>query len=126
MILGLNGFVWISVGTTSERREGGEGFDGEAVYSDKNDVSRLFGFRNLLIYVTGLKEISPESRAAISTVANVVRILARHNVPLTDSLIADAYAWIASSGEGPGPISHEDGERMVSSVTGMDIGMVNV
>jgi exosome complex component RRP4 len=39
IILGLNGFVWVSSGTTEERREGGEGFDAEGVYSDKNDVS---------------------------------------------------------------------------------------
>ena len=39
IILGLNGFVWVSVGTTTEKREGGEGFDAEGVYSDKNDVS---------------------------------------------------------------------------------------
>lgn len=38
VILGLNGFVWVSSGTTAERREGGEGFDAEGVYSDKNDV----------------------------------------------------------------------------------------
>lgn len=42
IILGLNGFVWISSGTTSERREGGEGFDAEAVYSDKNDVGTSY------------------------------------------------------------------------------------
>jgi len=41
IILGLNGFVWVSSGTTEERREGGEGFDAEGVYSDKNDVSHL-------------------------------------------------------------------------------------
>jgi len=40
IILGLNGFVWVSSGTIEERREGGEGFDAEGVYSDKNDVSR--------------------------------------------------------------------------------------
>jgi exosome complex component RRP4 len=39
IILGLNGFVWVSSGTIEERREGGEGFDAEGVYSDKNDVS---------------------------------------------------------------------------------------
>lgn len=39
VILGLNGFVWVSSGTAAERREGGEGFDAEGVYSDKNDVS---------------------------------------------------------------------------------------
>lgn len=43
VILGLNGFVWVSSGTTAERREGGEGFDAEGVYSDKNDVSRSKG-----------------------------------------------------------------------------------
>ena len=37
--MGLNGFVWVSAGLTTERREGGEGFDAEGVYSDKNDVS---------------------------------------------------------------------------------------
>ena len=40
--MGLNGFVWVSAGMTVERREGGEGFDAEGVYSDKNDVSLGF------------------------------------------------------------------------------------
>lgn len=31
--------MWVSSGTVAERREGGEGFDAEGVYSDKNDVS---------------------------------------------------------------------------------------
>lgn len=35
----MNGYVWVSVGTSQEKREGGEGFDAEGVYSDKNDVS---------------------------------------------------------------------------------------
>lgn len=39
IILGLNGYVWVSLGTTQEKRDGGEGFDAEGVYSDKNDVS---------------------------------------------------------------------------------------
>lgn len=39
IILGLNGYVWVSLGTTQEQRDGGEGFDAEGVYSDKNDVS---------------------------------------------------------------------------------------
>jgi exosome complex RNA-binding protein Rrp4 len=44
IILGLNGFVWVSSGTIEERREGGEGFDAEGVYSDKNDVSLALVF----------------------------------------------------------------------------------
>jgi exosome complex component RRP4 len=39
VILGLNGLVWVAAGTGEDRREGGEGFDAEGVYSDKNDVS---------------------------------------------------------------------------------------
>jgi exosome complex component RRP4 len=38
LILGLNGYVWVSMGTAVEQREGGDGFDAEGVYSDKNDV----------------------------------------------------------------------------------------
>lgn len=39
VILGLNGYVWVSNGTSQGRREGGEGFDSEGVYSNQNDVS---------------------------------------------------------------------------------------
>jgi exosome complex component RRP4 len=39
VILGLNGYVWVAAGVKQEHREGGEGFDAEGVYSDKNDVS---------------------------------------------------------------------------------------
>lgn len=41
VILGLNGYVWVSNGTSQARREGGEGFDSEGVYSNQNDVSRI-------------------------------------------------------------------------------------
>jgi exosome complex component RRP4 len=44
IILGLNGYVWISMGTDLEKREMGEGFDAEGVYSDKNDVSCFGSF----------------------------------------------------------------------------------
>lgn len=54
-------------------------------------------------------------------VANVVRVLAGHNVPLTDTLIADAYHWLTASAEGQESISSEDGDRMVAAVTGVDV-----
>lgn len=41
VILGMNGFVWVSLGTKQESREGGEGFDAEGVYRNDNDVSSL-------------------------------------------------------------------------------------
>lgn len=39
VIIGMNGFVWVSLGTSEAVREGGEGFDSEGVYRNDNDVS---------------------------------------------------------------------------------------
>lgn len=39
VILGLNGYVWVSMGTPQDNREGGDGFDAEGVYRADNDVS---------------------------------------------------------------------------------------
>jgi exosome complex component RRP4 len=38
LILGLNGYIWISKHLKEAEQEGGEGFDAEAVYSNQNDV----------------------------------------------------------------------------------------
>jgi exosome complex component RRP4 len=38
LILGLNGYIWVSKHTKDSEQEGGEGFDAEAVYSNHNDV----------------------------------------------------------------------------------------
>ena len=39
LILGLNGYVWVSKHVKENEQEGEEGFDAEAVYSNRNDVS---------------------------------------------------------------------------------------
>lgn len=39
LILGLNGYIWISKHVKESQQEGEEGFDAEAVYSNQNDVS---------------------------------------------------------------------------------------
>ena len=38
LILGLNGYVWVSKHVRASEQEGEEGFDTEAVYSNRNDV----------------------------------------------------------------------------------------
>ena len=38
LVLGLNGYIWISKHVKEFEQEGEEGFDAEAVYSNKNDV----------------------------------------------------------------------------------------
>ena len=42
LILGLNGYIWVSKHVKEFEQEGEEGFDAEAVYSNKNDVSEIF------------------------------------------------------------------------------------
>lgn len=42
LILGLNGYIWISKHIKEINQAGEEGFDAEAVYSNKNDVCVLF------------------------------------------------------------------------------------
>ncbi|ORY21899.1 putative exosome complex exonuclease rrp4 [Naematelia encephala] len=106
IILGLNGFVWVSAGTSESQREGGEGFDAEGVYSNVND------------------DISPEGRRAIAEVANLIEVFAAYDVPLSDTLIADGYAWITQqrkSRPSSGAIRGGEAERMVFEVTGLDI-----
>jgi exosome complex component RRP4 len=39
LILGLNGYIWVSKHVKEINQVGEEGFDAEAVYSNKNDVS---------------------------------------------------------------------------------------
>lgn len=38
LILGLNGYIWVSKHVQEINQEGEEGFDAEAVYSNRNDV----------------------------------------------------------------------------------------
>ena len=42
LILGLNGYIWVSKHVKDNEQEGEEGFDAEAVYSNQNDVSNRF------------------------------------------------------------------------------------
>jgi len=46
LILGLNGYIWVSKHVKENEQEGEEGFDAEAVYSNVNDV-RAFSLLTL-------------------------------------------------------------------------------
>ncbi|KAI0079099.1 exosome complex exonuclease rrp4 [Panus rudis PR-1116 ss-1] len=75
LILGLNGYIWVSKHVKESEQEGEEGFDAEAVYSNRND------------------DIDDATRTAISRVSNIIRVLASHFVPLTDSVLLNGYEW---------------------------------
>lgn len=40
------------------------------------------------------QDIDDATRAAVSRVTNIIRILAAHFVPLTDTVLLDAYEWV--------------------------------
>ena len=95
VILGLNGYIWISKHVQANEQEGEQGFDAEAVYSNQNDVRTLLSFvqPHEIEMLPVQKDIDSATRTAISRVSNIVKILAAHFIPLSDTLLLDAYAW---------------------------------
>ncbi|KIY64413.1 hypothetical protein CYLTODRAFT_380968 [Cylindrobasidium torrendii FP15055 ss-10] len=102
LILGLNGYIWVSKHVRQSDREGEEGFDAEAVYSNQNDV------------------IDDATRTAISRVANIIRILATRFIPLSDSILLQAYEWtIEQDHQVPDLLQEDFGDALVASVTNL-------
>lgn len=95
LILGLNGYIWVSKHINQNRRPGEEGLDAESVYSNQNEVSlhpRMIyeSFRSTLTFSKG---IDAPTRMAISRVTNLIKVLASHFVPLSDVILLEAYEW---------------------------------
>ncbi|KAF8629047.1 hypothetical protein AX15_003547 [Amanita polypyramis BW_CC] len=101
LILGLNGYIWVSKHVKENEQEGEEGFDAEAVYSNQND------------------EIDSSTRVAISRVSNIIRVLASYSVPLSDTVLLEAYDWIMEQEGDVNDILREDlGAGLVAAVGG--------
>ncbi|GAB1518448.1 Exosome complex component rrp4 [Rhizoctonia solani] len=99
LILGLNGYIWVSKHVKEINQVGEEGFDAEAVYSNKNDP------------------IDTTTSRAIIRVCNIIRVLARHHVPLTDHLIEQAYEWVIDQNiQIVDILNEENGESLVANV----------
>jgi hypothetical protein len=58
---------------------------------------------------------------AISTIATLVQVLAAHDVPLSDTLIDDAYAWYDHNAAGV-PLDEAMARKMIEAITGVDVG----
>ncbi|KAJ7461798.1 exosome complex exonuclease rrp4, partial [Mycena galericulata] len=100
LILGLNGYIWVSKHVKENEQEGEEGFDAEAVYSNRNDF------------------IDDSTRIAISRVANIIQVLASHWVALTDALLLEAYEWtVENDMDAKSLLSEEVGDALVSTIT---------
>jgi len=95
----LNGYIWVSKHVSKNEQEGEEGFDAEAVYSNQNDA------------------IDDSTRAAISRVSNIIRVLALNFVPLTDALLIDAYEWsVDQEGATKDLLQDETGDAMITAI----------
>ncbi|CAK5261906.1 unnamed protein product [Mycena citricolor] len=100
LILGLNGYIWVSKHVKENEQEGEEGFDSETIYSNLND------------------DIDAATRSAISRVCNIIRILASHFVPLSDILLLESYEWaLDNETDAKGLLSEEVGDALVASIT---------
>lgn len=65
-----------------------------------------------------LQDIDSATRTAISRVTNIIRILSRHSIPLTDSIIAQAYDWAMEqdNNEVKEMLADDYGELMVQAL----------
>ncbi|KAH8830735.1 exosome complex exonuclease rrp4 [Flagelloscypha sp. PMI_526] len=82
LILALNGYIWVSRHVQEHEQEGEEGFDAEAVYSNRND------------------DIDNATREAISRVCTIISTFASHWVTFSDTLLLSAYEWTLENAPG--------------------------
>ncbi|TFK39453.1 hypothetical protein BDQ12DRAFT_603522 [Crucibulum laeve] len=99
LILGLNGYIWVSKHVKESEQEGEEGFDAEAVYSNQND------------------DIDESTRTAISRVTNIIRVLSSHFIPMSDMLLLEAYEWtVDQEGNAKDLLQEDFGEALIASI----------
>ncbi len=64
----------------------------------------------------------PESRIAIALVSNLIVLLARHSLPLTDSMLLSAYNWVTNSGLTAAALLQRDVEEdLLRNVVGLHL-----
>ena len=61
--------------------------------------------------------IDDATRAAISRVSNIIKVLAAHFVPLTDVVLLEAYEWaVEQENSVKDLLSEEVGENLVANI----------
>ncbi|KAH0836471.1 hypothetical protein J3R83DRAFT_8080 [Lanmaoa asiatica] len=92
-------FISLPSNTVQDSDHGEEGFDAEAVYSNQND------------------DIDIATRTAIARVSNIIRLLADHFIPLTDTRLLEAYDWVVEQEVDTKDLVHGDvGDALVAMV----------
>lgn len=99
-------------------QEGEDGFDAEAVYSNQNDVCKIPSSVLFRLCLLALQNIDSPTRTAISRVANIIRVLSTHFVPLTDTLLLEAYEWsVEQEGDTKDLLQEDVGDALVATIT---------
>ena len=63
------------------------------------------------------QDIDEPTRGAIARVANIIHVLAAHFVPLTDTILLEAYEWSVEQEEADKGLFQEDiAEALVASL----------
>lgn len=69
------------------------------------------------IFDLALQDIDAFTRVAISRVVNIIRIFAAHFVPLSDTLLLEAYEWtLEHEGDVKDLLQDEVGDALVSTI----------
>ena len=77
------------------------------------DHPRLTIFLN-----TWAKDIDDATRSAVSRVSNIIRVLSAHFVPLTDTILLNAYEWAVEQDGSIKDLLQEDiGEALVAAIS---------
>lgn len=119
LILGLNGYIWVNKHVQDSDR-GEEGFDAEAVYSNQNDVRKVPPYSVAIVFIHfPLKDIDVATRTAIARIGSIIRLLADHFVPLTDTRLLEAYDWVIEQDVDTKDLIHGDvGDALIAIVGG--------
>lgn len=90
--MGLNGFVWISKHVKEAEQVGEEGFDAQAIYSNKNDVRPATPIQLVPAHADS-QDIDEATRRAIIVLSAVVQALGKGFIPITDIVLIQGYEW---------------------------------
>lgn len=67
------------------------------------------------------QDIDDATRLAVSRVSNIIRILAAHFIPLTDTLLLDAYEWaVEQEGDVKELLQADTGDAMIATIAARD------
>lgn len=68
--------------------------------------------------VTIVQVIDDATRIAISRVSNLIKLLAGHFVPLSDTILLEAYEWAVESEAGVKDLLQQDvGDALIAFIT---------